>query len=175
MQQFWSRVTNCVITASCFSRPLLALHQLQLLLISESGLGMQMEEEEWRIKPMNCPLHVNIYNSTQHSYRNLPLRFAELGTVYRYERSGTLHGLFRVRGFTQVLSSFCKLTWVTNQHPGGSKGSRLAELDIEYGFWPGCLWLACLLVWEPISSSRTLCSSILSTSALMPFCCTCLL
>ena len=61
-----------------------------------------MEEEEWLVKPMNCPLHVNIYKATQHSYRNLPLRYAELGTVYRYERSGTLHGLFRVRGFTQV-------------------------------------------------------------------------
>ena len=61
-----------------------------------------MEEEEWLVKPMNCPLHVNIYKSTQHSYKTLPLRYAELGTVYRYERSGTLHGLFRVRGFTQV-------------------------------------------------------------------------
>ncbi len=69
--------------------------------------GLQMEGEEWLVKPMNCPLHVNIYKSTQHSYRNLPLRYAELGTVYRYERSGTLHGLFRVRGFTQV--SICTL------------------------------------------------------------------
>ena len=53
------------------------------------------------LKPMNCPFHIMVYKSTQRSYRDLPLRWAELGTVYRYERSGTLHGLLRVRGFTQ--------------------------------------------------------------------------
>ena len=51
---------------------------------------------------MNCPFHVLTYKQGQYSYRDLPLRWAELGTVYRYERSGTMHGLFRVRGFTQV-------------------------------------------------------------------------
>jgi len=56
---------------------------------------------EYEIRPMNCPFHVMVYNSRQRSYRDLPLRWAEMGTVYRYERSGVLHGLLRVRGFTQ--------------------------------------------------------------------------
>jgi threonyl-tRNA synthetase len=60
-----------------------------------------VDEQEYYLKPMNCPFHIMIYRSTLRSYRELPLRFAELGTVYRYERSGTLHGLMRVRGFTQ--------------------------------------------------------------------------
>jgi threonyl-tRNA synthetase len=62
---------------------------------------MEFEEQEFRIKPMNCPFHIGIYKSAQHSYRDLPLRYAELGAVYRAELSGTLHGLARVRGFTQ--------------------------------------------------------------------------
>ncbi len=60
-----------------------------------------IEEVKYRIKPMNCPGHVMIYKSRAHSYRDLPIRFAELGTVYRFERSGVLHGMMRVRGFTQ--------------------------------------------------------------------------
>jgi threonyl-tRNA synthetase len=59
------------------------------------------EKEHYVLKPMNCPGHILIYQSRLRSYRDLPVRYAELGTVYRYERSGTLHGLFRVRGFTQ--------------------------------------------------------------------------
>jgi threonyl-tRNA synthetase len=62
---------------------------------------MQIDEQAYRAKPMNCPNHIMIYNSRKHSYRELPVRFAELGTVYRYERSGVLHGMERVRGFTQ--------------------------------------------------------------------------
>ena len=62
---------------------------------------MEFEEQQFRIKPMNCPFHIGIYKSAQRSYRELPLRYAELGTVYRAELSGTLHGLTRVRGFTQ--------------------------------------------------------------------------
>lgn len=62
---------------------------------------MEIDEQEYYIKPMNCPFHIMIYKSKLRSYRELPLRWAELGTVYRYERSGTLHGLLRVRGFTQ--------------------------------------------------------------------------
>ncbi|MBL8967714.1 MAG: threonine--tRNA ligase [Spirochaetaceae bacterium] len=62
---------------------------------------MEIDEDDYYIKPMNCPFHIMVYKSTGHSYRDLPLRWAELGTVYRYERSGTLHGLMRVRGFTQ--------------------------------------------------------------------------
>jgi threonyl-tRNA synthetase len=62
---------------------------------------MVIDEQAYRAKPMNCPGHIMIYNSRKHSYRELPIRFAELGTVYRYERSGVLHGMERVRGFTQ--------------------------------------------------------------------------
>ena len=62
---------------------------------------MEIEGLEYEIKPMNCPFHVSVYKSHLRSYRELPLRYAELGTVYRYERSGVLHGLLRVRGFTQ--------------------------------------------------------------------------
>lgn len=59
------------------------------------------EDEEFLLKPMNCPHHCEIYKAEQHSYRDLPIRYAEFGTVYRYEQSGELHGLTRVRGFTQ--------------------------------------------------------------------------
>ncbi|HEX9797336.1 MAG TPA: threonine--tRNA ligase [Anaerolineales bacterium] len=62
---------------------------------------LEIEEQKYYLKPMNCPFHIQIYKSSQRSYRDLPLRFAEFGTVYRYERSGVLHGLLRVRGFTQ--------------------------------------------------------------------------
>lgn len=62
---------------------------------------MEVEGEEYQIKPMNCPFHCLVYKEGLRSYRDLPIRWAELGTVYRYERSGTLHGLMRVRGFTQ--------------------------------------------------------------------------
>jgi threonyl-tRNA synthetase len=62
---------------------------------------IDIEDEQYYLKPVNCPFHCVIFRSRPRSYRDLPLRFAELGTVYRYERSGTLHGLLRVRGFTQ--------------------------------------------------------------------------
>jgi threonyl-tRNA synthetase len=62
---------------------------------------IEVEGQEYEIKPMNCPFHILIYNNRIKSYRELPIRLAELGTVYRYERSGVLHGLLRVRGFTQ--------------------------------------------------------------------------
>ncbi len=63
--------------------------------------SMKVEGDEYFIKPMNCPFHIMIYKSKTRSYKNLPIRYAELGTVYRYELSGVLHGLMRVRGFTQ--------------------------------------------------------------------------
>jgi threonyl-tRNA synthetase len=63
--------------------------------------SMEIDEQEYFVKPMNCPFHIQIYKSHKRSYRDLPLRWAELGTVYRYEKAGVLHGLFRVRGFTQ--------------------------------------------------------------------------
>jgi threonyl-tRNA synthetase len=62
---------------------------------------MEIDNQDYIIKPMNCPFHILIYKNKGRSYRDLPLRWAELGTVYRYERSGVLHGLLRVRGFTQ--------------------------------------------------------------------------
>jgi threonyl-tRNA synthetase len=62
---------------------------------------MQLEDAEYQLKPMNCPFHILIYKSARRSYRELPMRLAEFGTVYRYERSGVVHGLLRVRGFTQ--------------------------------------------------------------------------
>jgi len=69
---------------------------------SESMFGpMQVDERQYQLKPMNCPFHVLTYANTLRSYRELPIRWAELGTVYRYERPGVMHGLMRVRGFTQ--------------------------------------------------------------------------
>lgn len=62
---------------------------------------MELEDAEYQLKPMNCPFHILIYKDRQRSYRDLPIRYGELGTVYRYERSGVMHGLLRVRGFTQ--------------------------------------------------------------------------
>ena len=63
--------------------------------------AMEIDERDYYAKPMNCPFHIEVYRSRLRSYRELPLRWAELGTVYRYEKSGALHGLMRVRGFTQ--------------------------------------------------------------------------
>ena len=62
---------------------------------------LEVEEQRFRLKPMNCPGHILIYRSRPHRYRDLPIRYSEFGTVYRFERSGRLHGLTRVRGFTQ--------------------------------------------------------------------------
>jgi threonyl-tRNA synthetase len=62
---------------------------------------IEIDEEKYQLKPMNCPFHIGVYKSKTRSYRDLPIRYCELGTVYRYERSGALHGLMRVRGFTQ--------------------------------------------------------------------------
>ncbi len=80
---------------------------------------MSIEEVDYYLKPMNCPGHIMIYKSQVHSYRDLPIRLAELGTVYRYERSGTLHGMLRVRGFTQDDSHiFCTPEHVADEVRG---------------------------------------------------------
>ncbi|MDX9840232.1 MAG: threonine--tRNA ligase [Desulfobulbus sp.] len=63
--------------------------------------AMEIDEVLYQLKPMNCPFHIGVYNAEKHSYREFPIRWCELGTVYRYERTGALHGLMRVRGFTQ--------------------------------------------------------------------------
>lgn len=78
----------------------------------------KLEETEFRLKPMNCPMHIGIYKSQQRSYRDLPQRYAEMGTVYRAELSGTLHGLMRVRGFT-----------VDDAHLFCTPGQIRAEID----------------------------------------------
>jgi threonyl-tRNA synthetase len=80
---------------------------------------MSIEEVDYYLKPMNCPGHIMIYKGNVHSYRELPIRLAELGTVYRYERSGTLHGMLRVRGFTQDDSHiFCTREQVVDEVGG---------------------------------------------------------
>ncbi len=86
---------------------------------------MEFEEQEFRIKPMNCPFHIGIYKTGQRSYRDLPLRYAELGTCYRAELSGALHGLTRVRGFTQDDAHiFCT--------PDQIRGEILACIDFAF-------------------------------------------
>ncbi len=67
----------------------------------ENMYSLSIDEEEYIVKPMNCPFHVMIYKNKRRSYRELPIKYAENGTVYRYEKSGALHGMLRVRGFTQ--------------------------------------------------------------------------
>jgi threonyl-tRNA synthetase len=80
---------------------------------------MAIDDLPYRVKPMNCPGHILIYQTRGRSYRDLPLRWAELGTVYRYERSGVLHGMLRVRGFTQDDSHiFCTPEQLTDELAG---------------------------------------------------------
>jgi threonyl-tRNA synthetase len=77
---------------------------------------MVLDDAEYQLKPMNCPFHILIYADKQHSYRDLPVRLGELGTVYRFERSGVLNGLFRVRGFTQDDAHiFCTQDQIENE------------------------------------------------------------
>lgn len=77
---------------------------------------MTVEASEYQLKPMNCPFHIMVYKSRLRSYRDLPIRYGELGTVYRYERSGVLHGLMRVRGFTQDDAHlFCRLDQLASE------------------------------------------------------------
>jgi threonyl-tRNA synthetase len=96
---------------------------------------MSIEEVDYYLKPMNCPGHIMIYKNQVHSYRELPIRLAELGTVYRYERSGTLHGMLRVRGFTQDDSHiFCTREQVVEE-VGNVIDLALHMADIfGYGF-----------------------------------------
>jgi len=80
---------------------------------------IKVEDEMYQLKPMNCPFHIVVYQDGYYSYRDLPIRWAELGTVYRYERSGTMHGLFRVRGFTQDDAHiFCLPDQITDEIKG---------------------------------------------------------
>lgn len=82
----------------------------------ENMYTMEIDEQEYIVKPMNCPMHVLIYKGKIRSYRDLPLRLSELGTVYRYEKSGTMHGLSRVRGFTQDDAHlFCRIDQIQTE------------------------------------------------------------
>ncbi len=95
--------------------------------------AMELDDAEYRLKPMNCPGHILIYKDSLKSYRDLPVRFGELGTVYRYERSGVMHGLLRVRGFTQDDAHiFCTPEQIENEIVGCMEFA-LAVLK-AYGF-----------------------------------------
>jgi threonyl-tRNA synthetase len=95
--------------------------------------AMELDDAEYRLKPMNCPGHILIYKDSLKSYRDLPVRLGELGTVYRYERSGVMHGLLRVRGFTQDDSHiFCTPEQVEDE----ITGCLVFALDVlkDFGF-----------------------------------------
>jgi len=94
---------------------------------------LEVDEQEYFLKPMNCPFHIMVYRSTLRSYRELPLRIAELGTVYRYERSGVLHGLMRVRGFTQDDAHIFCLPEQVEDEVGGVLDLTFELLD-AFGF-----------------------------------------
>ncbi|KAG1327287.1 threonine--tRNA ligase, chloroplastic/mitochondrial 2 [Cocos nucifera] len=94
---------------------------------------MNIEDELYQLRPMNCPYHILVYKRKLHSYRDFPIRVAELGTVYRYELSGSLHGLFRVRGFTQDDAHiFC----LDDQIKGEIRGvlDLTEEILLQFGF-----------------------------------------
>ena len=100
---------------------------------------MELENQSFINKPMNCPFHVEIYASRTRSYRDLPIRYGELGTVYRYERSGVLHGLLRVRGFTQDDAHiFCRRDQYVDEVGGCLEIAKLV-LDTSVSRTPGSI------------------------------------
>lgn len=106
---------------------------------------MELDNVEYQLKPMNCPFHILIYKDKLRSYRDLPVRLAEFGTVYRYERSGVMHGLLRVRGFTQDDAHiFCTPDQVTSEVVGCVdfaldvlKTFGFADYEVELSTWDG--------------------------------------
>ncbi len=106
---------------------------------------MELDNIEYQLKPMNCPFHILIYKDKLHSYRDLPVRLGELGTVYRYERSGVMHGLLRVRGFTQDDAHiFCTPDQVKDEVVGCVdfaldvlKTFGFSEYEVELSTWDG--------------------------------------
>jgi threonyl-tRNA synthetase len=104
---------------------------------------MELDDADYRMKPMNCPFHILIYKNSPKSYRDLPVRYAELGNVYRYERSGTMHGLLRVRGFTQDDAHiFCTPDQIEDEVVGCIEFAQLvlntfgfAEFKVELSTW----------------------------------------
>jgi len=114
----------------------------------ENMFTLPLDEEEYVLKPMNCPGHILIYQSSKRSYRELPVRIAEFGTVYRKEKSGTLHGLLRVRGFTQDDAHiFCRPDQVMDEV---TQTLDLAEHVLKsFGF---DRWEVALSVWDPAAA-----------------------
>lgn len=115
---------------------------------------MDVEDEMYQLRPMNCPYHILVYKRKLHSYRDFPIRVAELGTVYRYELSGSLHGLFRVRGFTQVLPFFIFLhiinillmaSWSFHNSQQGSYGVTNATRHVQVATRPQLCLVSCHL------------------------------
>jgi threonyl-tRNA synthetase len=106
---------------------------------------MELDDAEYQLKPMNCPFHILIYHNRKRSYRELPVRLGELGTVYRYERSGTMHGLLRVRGFTQDDAHiFCTPEQIEDEIVGCLEFARdtlntygFSEYHAEISTWDG--------------------------------------
>jgi len=104
---------------------------------------MELDDADYRMKPMNCPFHILIYKNSPKSYRDLPVRLAELGNVYRYERSGTMHGLLRVRGFTQDDAHiFCEPRQVEDEIVGCIEFAQLVlstfgftDFKVELSTW----------------------------------------
>ena len=117
---------------------------------------MELDDAEYRMKPMNCPFHILIYKDSLKSYRDLPVRLGELGTVYRYERSGVMHGLLRVRGFTQDDAHiFCNTEEIEKRLPIPFKlltcFKILASISFRPSFPPGIRTIAGIS-WAPKSS-----------------------
>jgi threonyl-tRNA synthetase len=104
---------------------------------------MELDDADYRLKPMNCPFHILIYKNSPKSYRDLPVRYAELGNVYRYERSGTMHGLLRVRGFTQDDAHiFCSPAQIEDEIVGCIEFAQLVltifgfkDFQVELSTW----------------------------------------
>ncbi len=110
---------SMVFTPHIMKRELWRISGHELVYAENMYPPMELDDAEYRLKPMNCPGHILIYKSTPKSYRDLPQRYAELGNVYRYERSGTMHGLLRVRGFTQDDAHvFCTPEQITSEIEG---------------------------------------------------------
>ena len=99
--EYLKRGYSLVYTPHVFRRNLWKISGHEGYYAQNMFTPMELDDADYRIKPMNCPGHILIYRDKLHSYRDLPVRLGELGTVYRYERSGVMHGLMRVRGFTQ--------------------------------------------------------------------------
>jgi len=113
------------------------------LVLDEAGAGAPVPRrgQSFWIKPMNCPGHIKVFQSKIHSYRDLPMRIGELGTVYRYERGGTLHGMLRVRGFTQDDSHiFC--SWEQAQAEIGKVFDLAMEFLRIFGYTDPAIYLA---------------------------------